>query len=144
MSNVPIIGQQKSKEEDGTLFDESSQEFMLENLMGHGHVEVVAQKDEQGDYPVVKFLYENGGKTMKFALSRDQLAAITFALARQDQQSKLLNAKFREYKEVPVRLIIKAQKDIKAGELVVVWRKERVPVEFDYTYEKSNKQFSLK
>ena len=61
------------------------------------------------------------------------MAAITFSLAREDQQSKLLNSRFREYKEVPIRLVTIATKDIKKGDPVVIFRKEKVPIDFEYT-----------
>lgn len=118
---------------EGTLLDDSIQGFQLTNPMGNGSIEVLATKDEKGDYPVMSFCFQNGEQTVKFALKRDELAAITFALARQDQQSKLLDTHFKEYVERPVRLMIEAKKDIKKGDFVVCWRKERVPKGYEYT-----------
>ena len=97
-------------------------------------VEITARKDENGDYPIVQFEVLNpDGEPTIFALGRDEVAAIMFALSREDQQSKLLGARFREYKEVPVRLVIEATRDIKKGDFVVAWRKERVPLDINYT-----------
>ena len=129
MSNLPEIGKVKQSSEDGTLL-EGEQGFRLKDVLSSGVIDIMTQADKQGDYPVLFFL-QNGVK--KFALWRDELAAITFALSRQDEQSKLIDARFREYKEVPVRLVTVATKDIKKGEPVVIWRKEKVPVEFQYT-----------
>mgnify|MGYP001584234148 CR=1 FL=1 len=120
--------------ENGTIMDENSQEFQLSNVMANGVVEALAEKDESGDYPILQFSFVGtDGVPVRFALKRDELAAISFALARQDQQSKLLSLRLKEYKEVPVRLTILAQKDIKKGDYVVCWRKERVPQEYNYT-----------
>ena len=117
-----------------TLLDDNVQGFKLNNLLGNGSVEVLAEKDEKGDYPVIMFNYTDAeGKEVQFALPRDEMAAITFILARQDQQDKLLQHRFLTYKEVPVRLMIEAKKDIKKGDFVVCWRKERVPQDYEYT-----------
>lgn len=116
-----------------TILDENMQGFQLTNQMDNGSVEILAERDENGDYPILMFNYQIEGVSHKFALQRDELAAITFALARQDQQSKLLTLRFREYKEVPVKLVIEAKKDIKKGDLVICWRKERVPLDFNYS-----------
>ena len=117
-----------------TLLDDNVQGFKLNNLMGSGNVEVLAEKDEKGDYPTLLFNYTDGeGKEVHFALPRDEMAAITFVLARQDQQDKLLHKRFQQYKEVPVRLMVQTTKDIKKGDFVVCWRKERVPMDYEYT-----------
>lgn len=97
-------------------------------------VDILARRDDKGDYPVLQLEFqEDDGTVKKLFLKRDEISAITFALSREDQQSKLLASKFRQYKEVPVRLVVQATKDIKKGEYVVVWRKERVPLDFNYT-----------
>ena len=119
--------------EDGTLLDDKLQSFQVSSMMGNGVVEILAEKDEQGDYPVLIFYFKDGERDVRFAVKRDELAAITFALARQDQQHKLLDARFQQYKEVPVRLIVQTTKDLKKGDYVVVWRKERVPMDYNYT-----------
>lgn len=117
--------------ETGTVLDEDFQAFRLATGM-----EVISKKDENGDYSKLMFrVKDKDGNDLDFFASRDEMAAVTFALARQDQQAKLLNSNFRKYKEVPVRLVIRALKDIKAGDFVVTYRKERVPVdEFNYEY----------
>jgi hypothetical protein len=102
-------------------------------------VDVSSRKDKNGDYTSIFF--ELGSececgqdtKSVQFALNRDDLSAITFALSREDQQSKLMNMQFRKYKEVPVRMVVQATKDIKKGDMVIVWRKEKVPLDFEYT-----------
>jgi hypothetical protein len=97
-------------------------------------VDIYSKKDENGDYPAMFFeLTGDNGELVRFALKKEEMSAITFALTKADDQYKLLNAKFREYKEVPVRLIIEAKKDIKKGDFVVAWRKERVPIDFNYS-----------
>ena len=149
MANQADVGQSNDfdeKKENGTVLDNSMQVFGVDSLAGDAtHVEIVAKIDEKGDYPVLQFYFKDKeGKEKKFAVWRDEMAAITFALARQDQQSHLLNERFRNYKEVPVRLVIEAKQDIKKGDMVVAWRKERVPVDFDYTYEKFNNSMSFK
>ena len=117
-----------------TLLDDNVQGFKLNNLLGNGSVEMLAEKDEKGDYPVIMFNFtDSEGKEVQFALPRDEMAAITFILARQDQQDKLLQKRFQTYKEVPVRLVIQTQKDLKKGDFVVCWRKERVPQNYEYT-----------
>ena len=117
-----------------TLLDDNVQGFKLNNLLGNGSVEILAEKDEKGDYPALMFNYTDAeGKEVQFALPRDEMAAITFILARQDQQDKLLQKRFQTYKEVPVRLVVQTQKDLKKGDYVVVWRKERVPQDYEYT-----------
>ena len=117
-----------------TLLDDNVQGFKLSNLMGGGNVEVLAEKDEKGDYPTLLFNYTDAeGKEVRFALPRDEMAAITFVLARQDQQDKLLHKRFQQYKEVLVRLLVQTTKDIKKGDFVVCWRKERVPMDYDYS-----------
>lgn len=119
---------------DNTLLDDKVQGFQLTNPMGNGSIEVLAEQDANKDYPVLLFNFvDTIGVSTKFALQRDELAAITFALARQDQQHKLLDMKTREYVERPVRLMIEAKNDIKKGDFVVCWRKERVPAEYSYT-----------
>ncbi len=132
MSDLPTLGQTSitAQEKANTTLDEAVEMFQLESVYGtKSAVTLLAKKDEKGDYPVIEFVVD--GK--KFGLWRDELAAVTFACARADQQSKLIQAKFRTYKEVPVRLVIAATKDIKKGELVVAWRKERVPIENEYS-----------
>ena len=120
---------------DNTLLGDKVQGFQLTNPMGNGSVEVLAEQDTNKDYPVLLFnLVDTAGVSTKFALQRDEIAAITFALARQDQQHKLLDVRMKEYKEVLVRLMIQTNKDIKAGDYVVCWRKERVPVQHNYTH----------
>lgn len=117
-----------------TLLDDKVQGFQLTNPMGNGSIEVLAEQDANKDYPVLLFNFiDTAGVSTKFALQRDELAAVTFALARQDQQHKLLDMKTREYVERPVRLMIEAKKDIKKGDFVVCWRKERVPAQLNYT-----------
>lgn len=140
MTNVPIIGEKSDKpaNEDGVIFDEELQVFELTPVAGDAYkVLVIGRKDDRGDYPVLTMEFKGrDGKNNSISLWRDELTAITFALSRQDQQSKLLNAKFREYKEVPVRLVIEAKRDVKKGDMIVAWRKERVPIDFNYTHEK--------
>lgn len=128
----------KYDKDDLSLLSENVEGFMLPRLDDTSKdVQVVAHKDKDGDYPVLQFHFEDStGEKMSIALDRDQLSAITFALSRQDQQSKLLTGRFRQYKEVPVRLVVRASKDIKKDELVIIWRKEKVPLDFEYTYEK--------
>lgn len=126
-----LIGQKQKEEElqDGTIFDDDIQAFRT----GSG-IEVVARKDDKGDYPTLVFVTKDAeGKEHQFSVSRDEMAAITFALSRQDQQHKLLTARFREYKEVPVRIVVQTTKDIKKGDFVVIWRKEKVPLDFNYS-----------
>ena len=70
---------------DGTLLDDKVQGFQLTNPMGNGSVEILAEQDANKDYPVLLFNFtDTAGVSTKFALQRDELAAITFALARQD------------------------------------------------------------
>ena len=126
--------------EDGTLLDDSIQGFQMNNVQGTGQVEIISEKDENGDYPVLQFLFKDGDNETKFALKRDEMAAITFALARQDQQHKLLDQRFLHYKERKVRLAILATKDVKAGDYIICWRKERVPQDYDYTAQVGEKQ----
>lgn len=132
MSDI-IIGQEKKELKDlenGTLLDDDFQAFRLASGL-----EVIAKKDENGDYPMMMLRWTDAeGVEHDLKASRDEMAAITFALAREDQKSKLLTAQFRKYKEVPVRLVIRALKDIKKDELVITYRKERVPIDFDYDY----------
>ena len=129
-----MIKEDKNEIGTETLLDDSIQAFQLSSLMENGSVEVIAEKDEKGDYPVLQFNFTNTeGESAKFAVKRDEMAALTFSIARQDQQDKLLNARFQTYKERPVRLAIQAQKDIKKGDFVICWRKERVPQNYEYT-----------
>ena len=129
------------KEDGGSLFDESVQAFEIRDWVTDKVVSIVAKKDEHNDYPALVFEVDDRGRRTKLTLGRDELAAITFCLARQDQQSKLLDARYREYKEVPVRLVAIASRDIKKGSPIVMWRKERVPIDFEYTHEPTNNMF---
>src|SRR3990167_6551572 len=97
-------------------------------------VDVSSRKDKNGDYTTIFFELNdlNNENPIQFAINRDDLAAITFALSRQDQQSKLLSANFRKYKEVPVRMVVKATKDIKKDEMLIVWRREKVPLDYEF------------
>lgn len=106
-------------------------------------VEIIAKKDQNGDYPVVTFNFMVGEEAQSFSLSRDELSAVVFSISREDQQSKLLDSRFREYKEVPVRLVVEAKKDIRKGEMVIVYRKEKVPIEFEYNREKVKDVYSF-
>ena len=106
--------------------------FRLGRQEGGGFVDIQALKDEKGDYPVLRFIFKEDGKERTMILKRDDLSAVTFAVSRQDQQHKLLNARFRKYREKKVRLAIMANKDIKKGEMMIVFRKERVPIDFEY------------
>lgn len=131
MLNSVATEQTKKEEElkDGAIFDDNIQAFRLATGL-----EVIAKKDDKGDYPMLMFVHKDDeGKEHQFMASRDEMAAITFSLARQDQQHKLLTAKFREYKETLVRVVVQATKDIKKGDFVVIWRKEKVPVDQSYT-----------
>lgn len=129
MSENPIIGQKKPVDENKPVLEEDYQAFQVRDLSNPRGVEIVVEKDKEGNYPVMMFLV---GKE-KFYVKTDELAAITFAISRQDQQHKLLDSRFREYVEKPVRLVTIATKDIKKGDPVIIWRREKVPVEFAYT-----------
>lgn len=121
-SHLPDLG-------NGTILQDDFQAFRLP-----GGIEVVSRKDKNGDYTTLRFIFKDkAGVEQELLIPRDEMAAITFALARQDQQSKLLNARFRQYKEVPVRLVIRALTDIKKDQFVVCYRKERVPIDDEYT-----------
>lgn len=127
------IDEQKTEAKDlenGAIFNDAFQAFRLST-----GVEVIAKKDSNGDYPTMMFLSKDkDGVEHEFYASRDEMAAITFALARQDQQHKLLDARFRQYVEKKVPLIIQATKDIKKGESICVIRKERVPIDSNYNF----------
>lgn len=124
--------------DDLPLIDENVEGFLLKRVDDQSKsVEIVAHKDANGDFPVIQLHFEdNNGEKMMLALERDELAAVTFALARQDQQARLLSQRFRQYKEVPVKLVVRATRDIKKDDYVIVYRKEKVPLEFEYSYEK--------
>lgn len=128
MNETPIIGE-NNKKENGVIFDDDRPTFKLTSLTSDvSNIFIYSKKDEKGDYPAL-FIEIDGKKAVVW---RDEMTAATFALSRQDQQYKLLDARFREYKEVPVRLIIQTTKDLKKGDYVVAWRKERVPIDFNY------------
>lgn len=116
--------------EDGVIFKDGFEAFRLST-----GIEVIAKKDANGDFPTMMFLVKDkDGVEHEFFAKRDEMAAITFALARQDQQHKLLDVRFRQYVEKKVPLIIKATKDIKCGESICVMRKERVPIDSQYNF----------
>lgn len=121
------------------VFDDNEQVFQLKTKFGSSasSVDISAKKDEQGDYPLLVMHFTDKHGSKELALDRDELAAICFALSRDDQQAFLLNQRFRTYKEKMVRLVVTADRDIKKGQPLIVFRRERVPIDDEYTYEKS-------
>lgn len=113
------------------VLDDSIEGFRIQRVDDKSKdLEIIAKKDKNGDFPIMSFsVLDNNNEQLTFAIDRDEMAAITFALSRQDQQSKLLDARFREYGEKMVRLVVIANKDIKKGEPVVIYRKEKVPID---------------
>ena len=85
--------------EKNTIFDDNLVGFQMQRLDDKSKdIQVIARKDENGDYPVMIFSFVNkNGENESFVVGKDEMAAITFSLAREDQQSKLLNSRFREY-----------------------------------------------
>lgn len=68
-------------------------------------------------------------KSEEVIVKQEHLESLIFALASEENQPKMLHGKINEVRELPVRLKIKATRDIHKGEDIVITHKMMIPIQ---------------